>query len=91
MWRPRSPAELSSVMDGGDLGGARVCRGAWRYAPLPQREVGNLALQRRSRDLAPQAHLLPRSGISLVATTSESAAQRASKARAAGAKPKQGP
>ncbi len=31
------------------FGGARVCRGAWRYAPLPQREVGNLALLRRSR------------------------------------------
>ena len=32
------------------VGGARVCRGAWRYAPLPQREVGNLALLRRSRN-----------------------------------------
>ncbi len=30
--------------------GARVCRGAWRDAPLPQREVGNLALLRRSRN-----------------------------------------
>ena len=49
LWRPRSPAEHTSVIDGGDLGGARVCRGAWRYAPLPQREVGNLAPLRRSR------------------------------------------
>ena len=47
--RPRSPAEHPPDNHGGDLGGARVCRGAWRYAPLPQREVGNLALLRRSR------------------------------------------
>ena len=54
--RPRSPAERPLDIDGGELGGAWVCRGAWRYAPLPQREVGNLALRRRSR-------ISPRSGI----------------------------
>ena len=57
--RPRSPAGPSSVIDGGDLGGARVCRGAWRYAPLPQREAGSLALQRRSRICAAQRHSRP--------------------------------
>ena len=55
LWRPRSPAEQPPNRHGGDLGGARVCRGAWRYAPLPQREVGNLALLRRSRNPPPRS------------------------------------
>ena len=51
-WHIVATPEAGRAVNGGyvdDLGGARVCRGAWRYAPLPQREVGNLALQRRSR------------------------------------------
>ena len=46
--RPRSPAERQPDINGGDLGGARVCRGAWRYAPLPQREAGSLAFCRHA-------------------------------------------
>ncbi len=49
LWRPAGRQNRQLWLVVVIAGGARVCRGAWRYAPLPQREVDNLALQRRSR------------------------------------------
>ena len=42
MWRPRSPAELQPVIDGGDLGAAGGCREAVRQRPsCPSRGRGS--------------------------------------------------